>query len=149
MLLTFQSWRQQVRKKCINQTQIIPNVSFLFKYIQHKCPHNHCHSKHFLLCTVNGLVRLSCHSVFRGLKCAWILLSDAAVLGGLSGPGVIISQVSYWAADSLTGYGCFFPPRSFIGLLVFLFFLLLYLILISPSPLGSSRHSFFPPLHLN
>lgn len=80
-------------------------------------------AKHFLACTMNGLMHVSCHSVFWGLKCAWILLSDAAVLGGLSGPGVIISQVSYCAADSLIGYGCFFPSRSFIGLFIFLFFL--------------------------
>lgn len=74
--------------------------------------------------TVWCLLRLSCRSVFWGLKCAWILLSDAAVPGGLSGPGVIISQVCYWAADSLIGYGCFFPSRSFIGLFIFPVFLL-------------------------
>lgn len=52
--------------------------------------------------------------------CEWILLSEAAVLGGPNGPGVIISQVSYWAADS----PAFTPSPSLIFIFIILFLFL-------------------------
>lgn len=63
------------------------------------------------------------------------MLSNAAALGRLSSPGVIISQVSYWAADSLIGYGRFssFPlfhwtffylPSFFLSVVLDLYFAL-------------------------
>lgn len=97
----------------MNQSETVPNVSFPLGSFPHSRRHQNA---------VNGPMPLTSFLPFCLLGPE--VCVDPARAAGLSSPAVIISQVSYWAADWLIGDGSFFPSLSFIGLFFVFFFLL-------------------------
>lgn len=116
----------------MNQSETVPNVSFPLGSFPHSRRHQNA---------VNGPMPLTSFLPFCLLGPE--VCVDPARAAGLSSPAVIISQVSYWAADWLIGDGSFFPSLSFIGLFLSSFSSFL-LCETSASPPGSFRHSLFP-----